>query len=207
MGDLVAFLARSGLSSLAPTSSTCVRTRAKHVPSRRSLPPPRPRLLSNRPRPPRPRPARPHLHFQQLLLHQPLQRLLLVGLQVVAARVSQEPPPHDGVRERAAETRVTTESPSRPCPFQPQLRPLAHLRSGRPRKKRRMNSCISSSRAILLPLGLAAPAFFSPRPPSPRLTGACALAGSWRREGRDRWGSVASRLDRELDQTELACLE
>lgn len=150
--------------------------------------------------------SRPHLHLQQLLLHQPLQRLLLVRFQVVAARVSQEPPPHDGVRERAAETCVKTESPPRPCPFQPQRQPLVHLRSGRPRKKPRMNSCISFSRAILLHLGLVAPAFFSLRPPSPRLTGACALAGSWRREGRDRWGSVAGRLDRELCQTKLACL-
>lgn len=106
--------------------------------------------------------SRPHLHLQQLLLHQPLQCLLLLRFQVVAARVSQESPPHDGVRKRAAETRVKTESLSRPCPFQPQLQPPVHLRSGWPWKKLRVNSCISFSRAILLHLILAAPAFFLP---------------------------------------------
>lgn len=62
-----------------------------------------------------------HLHLQQLLLHQPLQCLLLLWLQVVAARVSQVPPPHDGMRERAAGTGCQDGVPSHPRPFQPHL--------------------------------------------------------------------------------------
>lgn len=81
---------------------------------------------------------------------------------MVAAGVRQEPLPHDGVRERAAEICIKPESSSRPCPFQPQPQPQlpGHLRSGRPPKKLRVNSCISFSRAILLQLGLVVPAFF-----------------------------------------------
>lgn len=137
-----------------------------------------------------------HLHLQQLLLHQPLQCLLLLWLQVVAARVSQVPPPHDGMRERAAGTGCQDGVPSHPRPFQPHLQLPGHLRSGRPRKKLRVNSCISFSRAILLNPGLAAPAFFSSRPPSARLTAVRARAVLRHRGARDRWPLAADRVGR-----------
>lgn len=144
-----------------------------------------------------------HLHLQQLLLHQPLQCLLLLGLQVAAAGVSQVPPPHDGMRKRAAGTWCQDGVPSHPRPFQPHLQPPGHLRSGRPRKKLRVNSCISFSRAILLNPGLTAPAFFSSRPPSARLTAARARAVLRQRGARDRWPLAADRVGRELCQTRL----
>jgi hypothetical protein len=74
--------------------------------------------------------------------------------------VSQELLLCDGVRERARETSFKTEFPPT-LPFLSPTQSPVHLRSGRPLKKLRVNSCISSSRAILLPPGLAAPAFSS----------------------------------------------
>lgn len=59
----------------------------------------------------------PHLHLQQLLLHQPLQRLLLLRFKVIPIHVNQKFLSHDGVRNRANRNTYQDRVPVQPLPF------------------------------------------------------------------------------------------
>lgn len=120
--------------------------------------------------------SRPHLHLQQLLLHQPLQCLLLLRFKVILAHVGQKLLSHDGVRNRATKTRVKTESQSDSCPFQSRLliSYAPEVRGTSEEAAREFQHLIS--RRHFAPPGIGSSRLFSSGPPSVSLTAVCARA-------------------------------
>lgn len=116
--------------------------------------------------------------------------------------MSQEPSPHDGVGERAAERDVRG-SPQ-PGPALSTPTPAASA----PEVRAASEEATGKLPHLVLPrhfarAGIGGPRLFSCRPPLAHLTGTCARAVSWRCKARDRWVSVAGRLDPGLCQTNL----
>lgn len=129
----------------------------------------------------------PHLHFQQLLLHQPLQRLLLLRFKMIPTHVNQKFLSHDGVRNRATETCVKT-VPVQPLPFTTQtlIPRLSVPEVGASSKEAASEFQHLISRRHFAPPGIGCSRLFSSGPLSMRLTVVCARAAPRLREKRDR---------------------
>lgn len=90
-GDLFTLI-KSGFPSLVPASVTCgCSMRANRT---KTVPCPNPSATNPASAGPG---LDPHLHFRQLLLHQPLQRLLLLRFKMIPTHVNQKFLSHDGV--------------------------------------------------------------------------------------------------------------
>lgn len=125
----------------------------------------------------------PHLHLQQLLFHQPFQRLLLLRFKMIPTHVNQKFLSHDGVSNRATETRIKTEYQSNPGPLQPRL---FAPEIGASSKEAASEFQHLISRRHLAPPGIGCSRLFSSGPLSVRLTVVCARAVPRLREERDR---------------------